>query len=428
MNFLLGKWLRRKSSAAILWLGVLLNVLLLSTFKYLPAIAVHFPVSWLQGFAHLLLPLGISFWTFQALSYLFDVYRGEELDPSLAEFALYMVFFPVTIEGPICRLPDMLPQFRSEETTSWSNMERGVRRILMGAFMTQLASLLGAGLVTGGGVNGGFDKLTHWSGTDVWCLIIGYGLQIFFDFAGYSHMAIGAALAMGFVVPENFERPFASTSPAIFWTRWHMSLSFWIRDYIFLPLAMLRREVWWRNLALVIAMTMFGLWHGATALFIIWGCYQGILLVLHRQIQQAQRKFDWEPPARLWTVLSWIATMALMNLGWIFFGANSLAQARAMLTALFSPSSYASHYLNGSLYLLVACIAVGYAITLLVIDALDRSTQAAVESGPQSGFSAALARWRWYWLTPLYGLGLLFLWIMSQTQGEEVGRFMYRNF
>ncbi|HEY1482341.1 MAG TPA: hypothetical protein VGF19_06455, partial [Candidatus Acidoferrum sp.] len=128
----------------------------------------------------------------------------------------------------------------------------------------------------------------------------------------------------------NFARPFQSTNPSIFWTRWHMSLSFWIRDYVFLPLAMMRREVWWRNLALVISMVLFGLWHRASVLFLVWGCYHGVLLVLHRQVQQAVRTFDWDPPA-FWTPLSWIATMALINLGWIFFRANSLPQARQML-------------------------------------------------------------------------------------------------
>jgi len=106
-----------------------------------------------------------------------------------------------------------------------------------------------------------------------------------------------------------------------------MSLSFWIRDYIFLPLAMLRREVWWRNLALLVAMILFGLWHKATVLFLLWGCYHGVLLVLHRQLQRMQRKFDWEPAARFWIPVSWMATMLLINLGWIFFRANSLPEA-----------------------------------------------------------------------------------------------------
>jgi alginate O-acetyltransferase complex protein AlgI len=430
MNFLIGKWLQRQPSGAALPTGIVLNLLLLGSFKYLPAVAVHFPLSSLQRFAHLALPLGVSFWTFQAMSYLFDLYRGEELDPTFFEFATYMVFFPVTISGPICRVPDMLPQFRSKETTSWNSMEHGVRRIATGIFMVQLAKLLGTGIVAGGGVNAGFDRITHWSGGDVWCLALGCGLQLFLDFAGYSHVAIGAAQVLGFTVPENFARPFQSTSASIFWTRWHMSLSFWIRDYIFLPLATLRREMWWRNLALVIAMVLFGLWHQATALFLLWGFYNGVLLILHRQVQQVQRKFSWEPPAALWTPLSWIATMAFMNLGWIFFRSGSVAQAGQMLLAIVSPASYFSHYLSGTLYLLVAGLAVGYAIALQVIDVLDRSTaeEEASQTGPRAGIVALLARWRWFWISPLYALALLILLIVTMTQGADTTQLMYRTF
>ena len=429
MNFLLGKWLRTKPSASTLWVGIVLNLMLLSSFKYLPEAAVHFPIAWLQEFSHLVLPLGISFWTFQAMSYLFDLYRGEELDPSFFEFALYMVFFPVTISGPICRMPDMLPQFRSEETTSWNDVRNGFRRIATGIFMVQLAKLLGRGILAGDGINSGFDRVTHWSGADVWCLALGCGLQLFFDFAGYSHIAIGAARVLGITVPENFARPFQSTTPSIFWTRWHMSLSFWIRDYVFLPLAVLRREVWWRNLALVISMVLFGLWHQASTLFLLWGCYHGLLLVLHRQAQQVQRRFDWAPPAMFWTPFCWITSMALINLGWILFRANSLAEAHQMLSAILSPTSYASHFLSGSLYLMVAGLAAAYAIVLLVIEALDRSVPAA--GTPQisrPGAIALIARWRWFWIPPIYAVALLFLLIVTLTRGPSTAQFMYRRF
>src|SRR5664279_693614 len=203
MNYLVGEWIRRKLSATALSSGILLNLMLLGAFKYLPGLAITLPFSSLQKFAHLALPLGISFWTFQATSYLFDLYRGEELDPSFVEFALYMAFFPVTISGPICRMPDMLPQFRSAHALAWSDVERGFSRIATGVLMMQLAKLLGQGILAGDSINSGFDRLAHWSGPDVWCLAFGFGLQLFFDFAGYTHMAIGAARVLGFSVPEN---------------------------------------------------------------------------------------------------------------------------------------------------------------------------------------------------------------------------------
>ena len=427
VNFLFGKWLRAKAHWLPLSAGIFFNLALLAAFKYVPPLTFHILPSSLRNATRLALPLGISFWTFQALSYLFDLYRGEELDPTFDEFALYMVFFPVTISGPVCRMPDMLPQFRSEETTAWSDIGLGLRRIAIGVFMMQLGKLLGQGILAGDGIVSGFDRATQWSGTDVWCLAFGYGLQLFFDFAGYTHIAVGAAKALGITVPENFERPFASTSPSVFWTRWHMSLSFWIRDYVFFPLAPLRREMWWRNVALALSMVVFGLWHKGTLLLLIWGCYHGVLLVSQRLLQQVERRFNWQLP-RLWTLLSWIVTAALISLGCIFFRANSTAQARQMLAAVASPGSYASHYLSSSLYLLIAVLSAGYAVVLLVRDAIDRATAPTDVPHQHSGMLSLRSRSRWFWLPAVYALALLVVLMITLTQQGGVGQMMFRSF
>jgi alginate O-acetyltransferase complex protein AlgI len=433
MNYLVAEWLRRKRSGVTLSIGIFLNLALLSTFKYLPEATVRLPFSSLQRFAHLALPLGISFWTFQAMSYLFDVYQADDINPSFFEFALYMVFFPVTIAGPVCRMSEMLPQFRSESATRWDDIVRGCQRIATGVLMMQLAKLLGQGILAGDGITSGFDRVANWSGPDVWCLAFGYGLQLFFDFAGYSHIAIGAAQALGFTIPENFSRPFESTSPSIFWTRWHMSLSFWIRDYVFFPLMRLRREAWWRNLSLLIAMVLFGLWHKASILFLMWGTYHGLLLLLHRQLEGVQRRFDWTPPRILWTALSWVSTISLVNLGWIFFRANSLHQARQMLAGILSPATYRDHFLTGSIYLLVLALAVSYTIVLFTIDRLsrcstDRADAQAAPAGSPTGPMALLARWRWFWLPSLYALALLFVLIVTLSRGTSTAQMMYANF
>ena len=428
-NFLFGKWLRTKQHWFPLFTGIVFNLALLSAFKYFPRGTFHLLPASLQEAGRLALPLGISFWTFQAMSYLFDIYRGEEVDPTFAEFALYLVFFPVTISGPVCRLPDMLPQFRSAETTSWSDIALGLRRIAIGVFMMQLGKLLGQGILAGDGIVSGFDKSTQWSGTDVWCLAIGYGLQLFFDFAGYTHIAVGAAKALGITVPENFERPLASTNPSIFWTRWHMSLSFWIRDYVFFPLATLRREIWWRHLALVFAMIVFGLWHKASLLFLIWGAYHGVLLVAHRLLQQSERRFNWQPP-KIWTPLSWVATAALICLGWILFRANSMSQAHEMVAAIASPATYGSHFLSASLYVLIGTLAAGYALVLVVRDAIqDVDVNVPSEAAARdSGVMALVAGWRWFWLPAVYALALIAVLMITLTQQGGVGQLMYRGF
>jgi alginate O-acetyltransferase complex protein AlgI len=429
MNFLFGRQMHRKPSSGLLWIGLIFNLLLLGIFKYLPGAVVTVPFASLQKFSHLALPLGISFWTFQAMSYLLDLYRGEEIDPTFVEFALFMAFFPVTISGPICRLPEMLPQFRSDAAPTRDDKARGISRIATGLLMMQIAQLLGKGLLAGQGVNAGFDQLRNWTGPDVWCLAFGYGLQIFFDFAGYSHIAIGAARMMGFTVPENFARPFASTTPSVFWTRWHMSLSFWIRDYVFLPLAMLRRDDWWRKLCLLISMVTFGIWHGATILFVLFGCYHGVLLILHRQTQQVERRFDWQPTSKVWTALSWLVTMALVNLGWIFFRGASLAEAGHMFSAVVLPATYGSMQLHPSLYLLVAVVAVSYAVALIVIDSLDRYAErfeASPAPRPQA-IVVALSD-RWVWIAPIWATACVLVLTLVPHQSRAANVFLYRFF
>ena len=367
VNYGLGIWLRRRLSAARFWVGVAFNVSILGAFKYLPGFAglafggSPFGIS----LARIALPVGISFWTFQALSYLFDIYREEELDPSLVEFCLYMAFWPTVLSGPICRLGALLPQFRQQFTPRREDFSVGLDRLFLGLLMMALAEMMGAGIRAGQGIDAAFaSTATKWSGSDVWVLIIGYGFQLFFNFAGYSHIVIGAARLFGMRLDENFSRPYLSTSPSIFWTRWHMSLSFWIRDYLFFPLATIRREPWWRNLVLVIAMVTFGLWHKGTVLFAIWGLYHGVLLVLHRKWQQFQRGSDFYWPQHVATPVSWAGTFAAISFGWIFFRANDLRQSFAMVAAVFSPTSYRYHFLPPSLYALIVALAVGYFIVI----------------------------------------------------------------
>ena len=361
LNYGWGWYLRRRPTAGRLWGGVLLNLLVLGSFKYLPGIAGTWAqTSFLAAkLTQIVLPIGISFWTFEALSYLFDVYRDQELNPSLLEFCLYMAFGPTLLAGPICRLPDLLPQFRAAQPPKWTDARYGLQRIWLGVFMMTLARTLSAGVQPGQGIDAGFAQ-ANLGGIDVWLLAIGYGFQLFFDFAGYSHIAIGVARLFGFRLPENFNLPYLSTTPSEFWTRWHMSLSFWIRDYVFLPLATVRREIWWRNLSLVVSMVIFGLWHKAKLVFIVWGAYQGVLLVLHRLWRQTQRRFGFEWSGRLATPISWAVTFLAICLGWVFFRAPDLKQATAMVSAVLSPASYGALALAPHYYLLVAATLAGY--------------------------------------------------------------------
>ena len=169
-------------------------------------------------------------------------------------------------------------------------------------------------------------------------------------------------------------------------------------------------------------MTLFGLWHKASLLFLLWGCYHGVLLVLHRLVQQTERKLNWEPPSGPWTLVSWIATMVVINIGWIFFRANSMAQAGHMLSALLSPASYAERFLGPSLYALVGVLAAGYAAVVLFTSKLQP------QAGEQNASRSFIVRGRWFWIPPLYILAMIFLLMTTLTQSGGVGQLMYRGF
>jgi len=360
-NYFWGAYLRKQPTSNRLWAGIAVNLALLGYFKYVPALAFAVPRIWGASLENIVLPVGISFWTFQGLSYLLDTYREEELDPSLLEFCLYMGFGPTVLSGPICRLSELLGQFREPFAPKWDDVRAGLGRVWLGVFLMTAARILGSGLVAGTGVDAGFQtNIRQLTAPDIWILALGYGFQLFFDFAGYSHIAIGSARLFGFRLPENFNHPYLSTTPSVFWTRWHMSLSFWIRDYVFLPLATLRRSVPWRNLALVLSMVIFGLWHKPKLTFVIWGAYQGLLLVAHRLWQQLGRRlgFEWRGPIA--SGISWAVTFFGICLGWLFFRAESLRDAISMFKTIFLKSSYVGYSLSPQLLKLVILVCVTY--------------------------------------------------------------------
>jgi alginate O-acetyltransferase complex protein AlgI len=445
MNYALGEWLKKKISAGRLWVGILFNLALLSFFKYLPLLGtVAHHGSPLLLVKRILFPVGASFWTFQAMSYLLELYREEELDPTLLEFCLYMSFWPTVLQGPICRMSAMLPQFRQDWSASAEDLRIGVRRIAIGIFMSSLAMVVGGGLYTGTGVEAAFHSTSlgaaaaRLSGTDVWFMIFAYGFQLYFSFCGITHIVIGAARLFGIQLQENFNRPYLSTTISEFWTRWHMSLSFWIRDFLFLPLATMRRAVWWRNLSLVIAMFVFGVWHirpddPAASLLMMWGIYHGILLVLHRQWQEFRKRvgFEWTGVAA--TVISWGITFCAVSIGYIFFRAESMHQAFAMLKAITKLRSYAHLSFDPSFYVLTLLAAGGYFAAIggtVLLDRLAEISRARQASKPSGLFSwlGILANERWVWITPVVVAFAIYLSVIFQPGHAETGPLMYALF
>jgi alginate O-acetyltransferase complex protein AlgI len=278
----------------------------------------------------IILPVGISFYTFQTLSYTLDVYRRDITPPdSFLDYALYVTFFPQLVAGPIIRTADFLPQCTEPKPFSRKTMGWGLCLMLLGLFeKTAIADGILAPIV-----EAVYDTADHPDFVSAWCGTFAFAGQIFLDFAGYSLVAIGSALCLGFVIQDNFRFPYAAIGFSDFWGRWHMSLSSWLRDYLYIPLGGSRKGSFRTFASLMITMLLGGLWHGASWTFVIWGGLHGLYLVLERGVRKLvpwrfeHRSITQAPVALL--------TFLLVCVAWVFFRAHSFGQAFDVTTALF---------------------------------------------------------------------------------------------
>ena len=324
-NYLLA--FRVRESRLVFVCAVALDLGMLAVFKYLDLL-----ISAANGLfrlnlpgAHLALPIGISFYTFQILSYVIDVRRGD-VPPArnLVDFAAYVSMFPQLIAGPIVRYVDVAADLR-RLNGDISTAAAGARRFCMGlAKKVLLANTLASVADTAFGMTGSLNFGGAWAG------LIAYALQIYFDFSGYSDMAIGLGKMLGFSFPENFRYPYVSLSVKEFWRRWHLSLSTWFRDYLYIPLGGSRRGKGHTLLNLLIVFALCGLWHGANWTFLLWGLWHGLFLCLERlsfmkKLQEALPKW-----------VRWCYTALVVLLGWVLFRADSLALALQYAGNLFS--------------------------------------------------------------------------------------------
>jgi alginate O-acetyltransferase complex protein AlgI len=336
LNFMVGKAIAaadgERRTRLIRW-SVAGNLLVLIVFKYADFLVDN--ANWmLAGFGgwqlpspRLPLPLGISFITFHLISYLVDVYRGvAEAQRSPVPFALYILNFPQLVAGPIIRYRPMAPQL-ARRPISFEDIDIGVMRFVAGlAKKLLIANPLGAVA----------DQLfaIEPSGLPAWALwlaVICYALQIYFDFSGYSDMAIGIARMFGFRFPENFNYPYTATSIQDFWRRWHMTLSAWFRDYVYVPLGGNRGSLWRTSINLWIVFLLCGAWHGASWNFVVWGMWHGLFLSIER-IGFVQRLLNALPG-----VVRTAYVMLIVLIGWVFFRQSSLDLALDMLSRMFVP-------------------------------------------------------------------------------------------
>ena len=328
--------LTRFKARGVLLLGVLANVCVLGFFKYTNflldnarGVAGWFGASLSLPVLQITLPLGISFFTFQGIAYLVDVGTGQEPLRRLRDFLLFKALWPQLIAGPIVRITEMRDQIASRRSLTGSSAMTGARRIIMGfskklVLADTLAMTVDKVFAAGANVTAG----------DAAIATMGFGLQIYFDFSAYSDIAIGSAALLGFVFPENFNWPYGAAAPLEFWNRWHMTLSRWIRDYVFTPLSFtFRRRAGMELLSLVGAMGLCGLWHGAKWTFVAWGLWHGMLLALNSTFL---KRWFGRVGTRSWIgrVSRVVVTYGLVNLGWVLFRSDSMNQALGMYGAL----------------------------------------------------------------------------------------------
>jgi len=334
----LDRWPGRRK--VCIWISVALNLGLLGYFKYANFLLRTCTdlVRMLGGAGEfdaldILLPVGISFYIFIGMSYSIDCYRGKfkpVRDFSL--FAGFLSFFPQLLAGPIVRAGQLIPQLRTPAPFRRDLFEEGLRLLMVGLFKKVLLADKLAPIV-----NRGFSDIPHLAGLDAWVSALAFTFQIYFDFSGYTDMARGCAKLFGYELPENFRLPYLARNPREFWRKWHITLSTWLRDYLYISLGGNRRTTHRMYANLMITMALGGLWHGAAWTFFLWGVYHGLLLVIHRKVLEVcERAPSLETflETRLGQAMSVATTFLLVTIGWVFFRADTFQDALRVFAAM----------------------------------------------------------------------------------------------
>ncbi len=417
---------RVKQARAILILGLVLNLALLGYYKY-----ANFFVS---NFDHLtgleltvrkvLLPLGISFFTFQQITYLIEAYKDRKSADSLTDYALFVLFFPHLIAGPITHHKEMLPQFKvaGRGPLPYSYLAVGAAVLIMGLAKKAVVADTLATLA-----NPVFHAADHGQAvpfTVAWMGALAYTFQLYFDFSGYSDMAIGLGLLFGIRMPVNFASPYKSKNITEFWRRWHITLSRFLRNYLYIPLGGNRKGPIRRYANLIVTMALGGLWHGAGWTFLAWGLLHGTYLMIHHMWQ---RLFP-ERPSKVRAGFGWAVTFLAVVVGWVLFKASTFEGAMAVLHGMASPIGVqpAAPDLAAPLTGWVA-IAAAATVSLLLPNVLEMVRYPESTPGlPVEADGLEPVKWRLPPHVVALGLGVIAAFVLVKL--PDPGVFLYFNF
>lgn len=315
------------SKKSILIFGIICNLALLSYFKYADFFIENFnlTIGTNVNLLHLLLPLAISFFTFQQIAYLVDSYKAETKEYDFLNYALFVTFFPQLIAGPIVHHKEMMPQFATlkNKVINYKNISLGLFVFSIGLFKKVVIADTFAVWA-----NKGFDIAETLNLFEAWATSLSYTFQLYFDFSGYTDMAIGIALLFNIKLPINFNSPYKALSIQDFWRRWHITLSRFLRDYIYIPLGGNKKGNFQTYSNLMATFILGGFWHGAGWTFLFWGLLHGLALSIHRLWQSFGFK--------MWSWLAWFITFNFVNITWVFFRAEEWADAINILSSMFS--------------------------------------------------------------------------------------------
>ena len=348
-NFTVGSAITRANSSSfkkglsrkkLLAFGIVSNILLLGYFKYMDFFIANTNIligtQW--DLLHIVLPLGISFFTFTQIAYLVDAYRDEVKEMDYLNYTLFVTFFPHLLAGPILHHKEMMPQFDTikNKAINYKNISAGIFLFSIGLFKKVVIADTFAQWA-----NTGFETTSALNLFEAWATSLSYTFQLYFDFSGYTDMALAVALLFNIKLPINFNSPYKALNIQDFWRRWHITLSRFLRDYIYIPLGGNRKGEFSTYANLFTVFLIGGLWHGASWMFIAWGALHGIAIVLHRAWQQMGQKMN--------TVLAWFITFNFINITWIFFRAKDWTQASSVINGMIGgngimlPEKYAKY-------------------------------------------------------------------------------------
>lgn len=398
-----------------LWLliSIIVNLGVLAYFKYgqfllenWQSFMASFGIDYQVPEWSIILPVGISFYTFQTMAYTLDVYlKRAEPSKSFLDFGLFVTFFPQLVAGPIVRPTHLLPQFEKERIASRNMLIWGLGLITLGLFQKVV---IADGILANisddvYGARGAVSLIDAWLGT------FAFAGQIFSDFAGYSTTAIGVALTLGFSLPSNFNYPYAAVGFSDFWRRWHISLSTWLRDYLYIPLGGNQKGSIRTYINLMLTMLIGGLWHGASWTFVVWGGLHGLYLAAERILKKTLGNAAWLQ-RRLVQVLLGLLTYLLVNITWVFFRAQSFPQAFDMVKSMFGLNP------EGKAVLATIHIILAISVTVAMVFTHWRMRNTSLE--------AVVEKTSWPVIGTIWGL-MLFLIIITQGSGDA---FIYFQF